>query len=173
MVDVAGALLAAGLSLASKLVVSWVERGRSRVKVSEVESSIAKEAAEEAARLRVRVDDLERATAQMLRELVARTPQISYSRGFIGSASIDLQFDPHDPASSKQMINDLRFRVGEISADLIHQSQADDTKDVIKVVIEPETDPAVEYDRAPENRRSAKMIEDLRDKVRDAEDRRK
>jgi uncharacterized caspase-like protein len=173
MVDVAGALLTAGLSLASKLIVSWVERGRSRVRVAEVESSIAREAAEEAARLRVRVDDLERATHQMLRELVARTPQISYSRSAIGPAVLDLRFDPRDPASSKQMISDLRYRVSEISADLMHHPQSDEARDVPKVIIEPEQDSKKEEVVAPGKNRSAEMIEELRGKVRDAEGHRK
>jgi hypothetical protein len=172
MVDVAGALLTAGLSLASKLIVSWVEHGRSRVKVAEVESSIAREAAEEAARLRVRVDDLERATFQMMRELVARTPQISYSRSFTGPV-LDLQFDPHNPASSKQMLNDLRFRVGEISADMIHRPQVDKAGDTPRVIIEPEPYPEKEEGGTAEKRRSAEMLEKLRDRVRDAEDRRR
>jgi hypothetical protein len=173
MVDVAGVLLAAGLSLASKLIVSWVEHGRARVKVSEVDSSIAREATEEAARLRVRVDDLERATHEMMREIVARTPQISYSRGLIGPAALDLQFDPRDPASSKQMINDLRSRVGEISADLIHRPLSDKASDAPRVIIEAEPESENEKGGSPGKRRSAKMIEDLRDKVRDAENPRK
>lgn len=175
MVEVAGALLTAGLSLAQKLIVSWVEHGRSRVKVTEVESAIAREAAEEAARLRVRVDDLERATQQMMRELVARTPQMSYSRGRgpIGPPALDLQFDPRNPESSKQLLSDLRFRVGEISADLIQHPSQDGALDIPKVVIESRPDSASGKSEAAEKRQSAALIDELRGRVRKAEGPRK
>lgn len=170
MIDVAAALLTAGLSLSQKLIMSWVEHGRSRVKVSEVESSIAKEAALEAERLRVRVDDLERAAQQMMREIVARTPQMSYSRPRLGSAVLDMQFDPHDPASSKQMLSDLRLRIAEISASVAQPTAESEAADLPKVTVDP--DPAegsVRQDGARKRRRSADMIQELQGRVREAE----
>lgn len=170
MVDVAAALLTAGLSLSQKLIMSWIEHGRSQVKVSEVESSIAKEAALEAERLRVRVDDLERAAQQMMREIVARSPQMSYSRPKLGSAVLDMQFDPRNPASSKQMLSDLRLRIAEISASVTQSAAESEPTEIPKVTIDP--DPAedgVRQDGAGEKRRSAEMIQELRGRVREAE----
>lgn len=174
MVEIASALVTAGLSLAQKLIMSWIERGRSRVKVAEVNSSIAKEAAQEAERLRVRVDDLEHATHQMMREIVARSPQLSYSRR-LGSAALDLQFDPRNPASSKQMISDLRARVAEISADVSprQRPEAADEIPVPEVVVEPRVGSRSEQTRPTDMNRSAAMIDELRDRVREAEDPRK
>jgi hypothetical protein len=174
MVDVAAALLTAGLSLSQKLVMSWVEHGRSRVKVSEVESSIAKESVLEAERLRVRVDDLERAAQQMMREIVARTPQMSYSRPRLGPAVLDMQFDPHNPASSKQMLSDLRLRIAEISASVAQPTAEGEPPALPKVTIDPDpAEDSVGQDGVGERRRSAEMIEELRGRVREAEGPRK
>ncbi len=180
MVDVEQTLLTAGLFLASKLIMSWVEKGRDRVKVSEVESSITKEATEEAGRLRVRVDDLEQATHKMLRELVDRSPEISYSRGRLSAPALALEFNPRDPASSKQLLSDLRARVTAISADLIQaqtsDSAASDADDdgqkstAPKVVIDPPSDEG--HASSKEKRRSAEMIEQLRARVAEAEQQR-
>jgi hypothetical protein len=71
------------------------------------------------------------------------------------------------------MISDLRYRVGEISANLIHRPRGDEARDVPKVIIEPEPDSDKEKVIAPEKSRSAEMVEELRGKVRDAEDRRR
>lgn len=182
MVDVVGTLLTAGLSLASKLIMSWVEKGRDRVKVSEVESSITREVKEEAARLRVRVDDLEQATQKMLRELVDRSPEISYSRGRLFPApALDLRFDRHDPASSKQLLSDLRARVAAISADLTQAQTSDDADGddesqksaAPKVVIDPPSGEGGEGNASSkEKRRSAEMIEQLRARVTEAEQQR-
>jgi hypothetical protein len=71
------------------------------------------------------------------------------------------------------MISDLRYRVSEISADLMHHPQSDEARDVPKVIIEPEQDSKKEEVVAPGKNRSAEMIEELRGKVRDAEGHRK
>jgi hypothetical protein len=166
-------LLTAGLNLAQNLIVEWVKTGRSQVKVTEVQSSIASQAYLEAERLRVRVDDLERATNDMMLQLVERTPQLSYSKGFARGPVLNLQFDPRSPSSSKEMLQDLRRRVGEISADLVKRPEAAETKDIPKVIVDPGPDADREERKTPKQRRSAAMIEELRDRVRDAEDPRK
>lgn len=176
MVDVTAAVRTAGLSVAQNLIVSWIEHGRIRVEVTEVESSIARQADEEAARIRVRADDLSRATQQMMRELVGRTPQLSYSLGATGPA-LELQFDPRDPAASKQLLSDLRLRAGEISADLIRQPEPgnpqpgpEKEKDIPKVTIEPGPDPGKQEGKTAKKKRSAVMLDELRERVRNAED---
>jgi hypothetical protein len=170
MIDI---LLTAGLNLASNLITEWVKNGHSRVPVTEVQSSIAREAQQEADRLRVRVDDLQRATDKMMLMLVERTPQLSYSRKFPKGPALNLDFDPRSPSSSKEMLNDLRRRVTEISADLIKDPEAAGTKDIPKVTIDPGPDAGREESKPSERRRSAAMIEDLKGRVRDAEGPRK
>jgi hypothetical protein len=178
MIDI---LLTAGLNLAQNLIVEWVKNGHSRVPVAEVQSCIAREAQQEADRLRVRVDDLQRATDKMMLMLVERTPQLSYSRKFPKGPALNLDFDPRSPSSSKEMLNDLRRRVAEISADLPKPAEPDlpkppkpdEAKALPRVTIEPGPDPGQDESRTSEKRRSAAMIEELRDRVRDAEGHRK
>lgn len=170
--DFAGPLLAAGLNLAQRLIVSWVEHGKSRVKLSEVDQSIAKEAQAEADRLRLRVDDLERATHRMLSELFHRTPQISYSRaGFPGSPSMDLQFNPRDPKSSKAMLADLKARVAELNGELVKWDSAPAVTAVPQIIFDADApaDTPSSTSLGAKRGLSGAMIEELRDRVRRAE----
>ena len=85
-----------------------------------------------------------------------------------------MQFDPHNPASSKQMLSDLRLRIAEISASVAQPTAEGEPAALPKVTIDP--DPAqdsVGQDSVGERRRSAEMIEELRGRVREAEGPRK
>lgn len=111
--DLATLLVASGLRLAENLILGWVKAGRSEVKVTEVDASIARGAQAEAERLRVRVDDLERETRRMMEQLVAASPELSYAKPRF-SSKLTIDYNPRDPASSKNLLAALHSRVEEL-----------------------------------------------------------
>src|SRR5262245_54245849 len=96
-------LLTAGANLVQKLLYKWISEGKSTVRVSAVDRQIAAEASAEAARLRLRVDDLENATKEALQKIVALSPRLSYARSGLHS-NLRLEFNPRDPDSSKSLL---------------------------------------------------------------------
>jgi hypothetical protein len=167
VVDIATLLIASGLRLAEQLVLSWVKSGKSEVKVSEVDSSIAKEAQREAERLRVRVDDLERETRRMFEQLVSSTPELSYAKPRLHSA-LTIDYDPRDPASSKELLARLHERVQELMP-------TDRTSPIEQVGAPPSDTPkvSVTVQEPHEIERSKQMLEDLKDRIQRRESERK
>jgi hypothetical protein len=116
MVDFVTPLVAAGFSLAEKIVFSWFEEGKSNVRVSRIETAIASLSAHEAERLRLREDDLMQVTDGIIRELISAAPQLSYVKPRFQEPVVRLDFDPKSPASSNQLLRDLKVRLGEIAS---------------------------------------------------------
>jgi hypothetical protein len=114
VVDIITPLLAAGFSLAEKVIFSWFEGGKSEVRISRLEASINELSGREAERLRLRQDDLRQITDQIIRELVAAAPQLSYVKPRFQEPVVKLDFDPKNPDSSKELLQDLRGRLTSI-----------------------------------------------------------
>lgn len=110
--DLGGVLLGAGLRVVERMVFSWIERGKSQVKVSDVKSEMLATVHEEADALRVRVDDLERASREVLEHLVTDSDSLSFKRSWAGP-SIELHYDPKDAASGKQILTNLKSRLAD------------------------------------------------------------
>jgi hypothetical protein len=166
VVDIATLLIASGLRLAEQLVLTWVKSGKSEVKVSEVDSSIAKEAQREAQALRVRVDDLERETRRMLDQLVSSTPELSYAKPRLHSA-LTIDYDPRDSASSRELLARLHKRVQDLMP-------ADDTLSIDQVAPQSDTPKvSVTVQEPQEIERSKQMLEDLKERVQRRESERK
>jgi hypothetical protein len=113
MVDFGTILFTAGVNLVGKLLFKWISEGRSSVRTSLVEREIAAEAAIEAERQRLRPDDLERASQAALKEIVERSPHLSFAKSGM-SSGLRMAFDPKDPNSSKQLMVALRQRIDQI-----------------------------------------------------------
>jgi len=113
MVDFGTILFTAGVNLVGKLLFKWISEGRSSVRTSLVDKEIAAEAAVEAERRRLRADDLERASQDALKEIVERSPHLSFAKSGL-SSGLRLDFDPRDPNSSKHLMVALRQRIAQI-----------------------------------------------------------
>ena len=94
MVDFLTPLISAGFSLAEKIVFSWFEQGKSDIRLSRVEEAVAQLAQPEAERLRLREDDLQRVTDDILRRLIASSPHMSYVKPRFHETVIRLDYDP-------------------------------------------------------------------------------
>ena len=111
MVDFIAPLLAAGFSLARKIVVSWFEEGKSDIKLSRLEASIVELSIREAERLGLREDDLRKITDIMIKKLIAGAPQLSYVKPRFRGSVVRLDFDPTNPASLNDLLQDLKDRL--------------------------------------------------------------
>ncbi|MFC9688278.1 hypothetical protein ACFTSF_07025 [Kribbella sp. NPDC056951] len=116
VIDIAALLVASGLRIVEELVMGMVKAGKSEVPVSQIDASIAREARARADRLQVRVDDLERETHRMFEQLVVSSPELSYAKPRLKS-KLTLDYDPKDPASSKEMLVALSARVQRLMPD--------------------------------------------------------
>ncbi|MFK4088284.1 hypothetical protein ACI2LF_29495 [Kribbella sp. NPDC020789] len=116
VIDLAALLVASGLRIVEELVLGLVKAGKSEVPVSQIDASIAREARANADRLQVRVDDLERETHRMFEQLVLSSPELSYAKPRLKS-KLTLDYDPRDPASSKEMLLALSTRVQKLMPD--------------------------------------------------------
>jgi hypothetical protein len=113
MVEVGTILFTAGVNLVGKLLFKWISEGKSSVKTSVIEREIAIESAAEAQRRRLRADDLQMASREALREIVERSPQLSFAKSGL-SGGLRLDFNPKNPDSSKELMLALRQRVEQI-----------------------------------------------------------
>jgi len=184
MVDIASALFVAGLGLAQKLIYRWITEGKSRIKVADVDAQIASQSKEEADRLRLRVDDLEKATQSMLRRLVTEMPGLSYAKPPLHSSSLVLDFNPRDPRSSKNLLEELSTKVNQmtLSAHVGVPPEPSGTQNPMPDGPPVGTASAVPSanivkkrtaEPAPTMSVSAQMLSDLKRKVEDAEDQRR
>lgn len=121
MVDFVTPLLVTGFSLSRKIVFSWFEEGKSDVKLSRLEASIAELSTREAERLGLREDDLRRITDDMIKELIAGAPQLSYVKPRFRRQVVRLDFDPTNPASSNELLNDLEIRLRDLLEEKIRR----------------------------------------------------
>jgi hypothetical protein len=121
MVNFVTPLLAIGFSLSRKIVFSWFEEGKSDVKLSRLEASIAELSTHEAERLGLREDDLRRITDDMIKELIAGAPQLSYVKPRFRRQVVRLDFDPTNPASSNELLNDLEIRLRDLLEEKIRR----------------------------------------------------
>jgi hypothetical protein len=117
MIEFGAILFTTGVNLVGNLLFKWISEGRSAVKTSTIERDIAAQAAIEAERRRLRPDDLVRASQEALKEIVERTPQLSFAKSGLHSSSLRLAFDPKDPGSSKHLLLSLRERIEQIDHD--------------------------------------------------------
>lgn len=174
--DLGGVLLGAALRVVERLVFSWVERGKSKVKTTDVDAELLKEVRAEADRLRVRVDDLEHETRNVMNQLVAQSDSLAFTKGFTGPA-LQLRYDPHVAASGKELLAELQARLHDISADLQSPQPAQPDGAVSKKESSPVTDEALRDEPkstvAPSTSEvkptSREMLQDLRRRVSEAE----
>jgi hypothetical protein len=124
--DLGSVLISTGLSLAEKIVFSWFQEGRSRVKQDRIDRDVAELARQEAIRYRLREDDLQRVTERLLQELVAGSPQLAYVKQRLKDPVIQLDVDLKNPASSSELLQDLKARLGLIAQQEIASARSAD-----------------------------------------------
>jgi hypothetical protein len=156
-------LMRTALDLVGRLVYDWVKQGRDEIKVSEVATVVAREAKIEADRLRIRVDDLERQTMSLLDQLASSSPLISYERKF-AAPRLHLNYDPKNAESSRHMLDELRMRISEIE---VRESGVRHTPEPIEA-----TEPVLiieDREVKPPQSKSVELLEELKERVRNAE----
>lgn len=186
MVDFTTMGAAAGLNLAQRLLYQWITKGKVRVKTSKIDADIAHAAREEADRLRMRVDDLENFTRQLLEQLVVITPQLTYVRPRLRAPELLIDFNPRDSQSSKELLQQLDSRVKLIADEVSPPTRAPHiprggeatltTEDVGTMpptsagftVVEPAQTTAVS-ELSPASSTAQQMLEDLRRRVEERE----
>lgn len=176
MVDFIAAAATAGFALTQQILYKWITSGKVRIKSKEMDADILRAAKEEAERSRLRIDELENCTRQLIEQLIALTPQLYYKRThLLSSSSLYIDYDPHDSRSAKVLLNQLNERLSSMSKELSHMSTSEsDGRDVKQFPVEgldenfipkltSASDPS-EPDRAADSLAS-RMLEDLQERV--------
>ncbi|MBF6333952.1 hypothetical protein [Nocardia transvalensis] len=177
MVDFVALLAAAGISLAEKVIFSWFEEGRTTVKVSQLEKQIAELTAKECERVKIEEHELRRVTEGIIKELIAESPRLSYVKPRFHKTVVNLDFDPKDPASSKDLMRELQGRLAGIAkkevamASPAEQPNIGRTAAVGYEIVPPATTAHPPRVRAAESRhdRSAELLREMRKRITDRE----
>ena len=179
MVDFIAAVATAGLALTQQILYKWITSGKVRIKSKEIDADILRAAKEEAERSRLRIDELENYTRQLIEQLIALTPQLYYRRThLLSSSSLYIDYDPHDSRSAKELLDQLNERLSSMSKEFSHMSTSStsesDGRDVKQFPVEgldenfvPKLTSAsgpLESDRAAASL-AIRMLEDLQERV--------
>ena len=106
MVDFIAAVATAGLALTQQVLYKWITSGKVRIKSKEMDADILRAAKEEAERSRLRIDELENYTRQLIEQLIVLTPQLYYKRTHLrSSSSLCIDYNPHDSRSAKVLLD--------------------------------------------------------------------
>lgn len=179
MVDFIAAVATAGLALTQQILYKWITSGKVRIKSKEMDADILRAAKEEAERSRLRIDELENYTRQLIEQLIALTPQLYYGRTYLlSSSSLYIDYDPHDSRSAKVLLDQLNERLSSMSKEFSHMptssTSESDGRDVKQFPVEgldenfvPKLTSASgpsESDRAAASL-AIRMLEDLQERV--------
>jgi hypothetical protein len=169
-------LVTAGVTLAEKMLFSWFEQGRSKVKISQLEATIEEMSKREAASVRVREDELRKMTRHLVNELIAESPKMTYGQPHFRGPVLNLDFDPKDPASSKQLLLDLQTRLSKIAEREKANAVPDKPQQAgFEIVPPPSTAgvqrglPPVQRDKPPGGELSKELLSDLERRIADRE----
>jgi hypothetical protein len=169
-------LVTTGVSLAQKILFSWFEEGRSKVKISQLEATIEEMSKHEAASVRVREDELRKMTRHLVNELIAESPKMSYGQPRFREPVLNLDFNPKDSASSKQLLHELHTRLNAI-ADREKKNAAPSNQQALAYVIVPPPStpaappglPPAPRDKPTDGDLSKELITDLQRRIADRE----
>lgn len=162
MVDFVTMLVGAGITLAEKVVFSWFENGRAKVRVSQLEQTIADLAAKEAERSKIQEAELRRITERIIKDLIADSPKLSYVKPRFHETVVSLDFDPKDPVSSNALLSDLQARIAPIARKEIAPPAPDASFEIVPP-------PPAEPPAKPQPARASELLRELRERITDRE----